>query len=407
MYGYVKEPMMNRRQFLILFLCSLMPWWVGSGLMPLLPLYAARLGASPALVGNYLSLIFFALAAGTVLGGWIAAKVRSYRALMMAMAAVAASAAWLMGQTPVLWQFILLNTLLWFVNGISLALVMIIAGQITAQQARGRTFGLLAMTSALGGVLGGPTGFIADRWGYPLLFTLAAGIMGLQLVAAVFLRNPTQPAPAPTSLPVEPRVQPRHRATPASAFLLLVAAALLFSTGGFAGTLGRSLAMEAQGFAGSTITLIAAMGSAIGLMVNPLIGRYSDRVDRRPLLCLIYLAGGLALVVMAYANSVGDFMVVAVLTALSGAERSVSAALASDLLPAQGLGRGLSLFDGVKWIGGVVGLAGTGYVIQSLGVAHALLVSALLPVFALVLILFLRKGDSNAAPVPAPQLEAT
>ncbi len=395
---------MSRRQFFILFLCSLMPWWVGSGLMPLLPLYAARLGASPALVGNYLSLIFFALAAGTVLGGWLAAKVRRHRVLMMAMGIAAAPAAWMMGQVTAIWPLIALNALLWFVTGISLALVTIIAGQSTAQHERGRVFGLLAMTSALGGVLGGPTGIVADQWGYSVLFALAACIWVFQVVAAAFLHNPTQDArtPKPAQLPTH---LPGGSTPPASAFLVLLAAALLFSTGGFAGTLGRSLSMEAQGFSSATITMIAALGSGIGLMVNPLVGRLSDRVDRRPLLCLIYMAGGLALVVMAYSNTSIEFTLVAVLTALSGAERSVSSALASDLLPTHGLGRGLSLFDGVKWIGGVVGLAGAGYVIQLLGLTQALLVSALLPGLALVLILFLRTTAVDATSVPAPQLE--
>jgi MFS family permease len=163
--------------------------------------------------------------------------------------------------------------------------------------------------------------------------------------------------------------------------------------------------MEAQGFASSTITLLAALGAGIGLVVNPLLGGLSDRVGRSWLLCIVYLTGALALVMMAYSHTSLDFTVVAVLTALSGAERAISSALVSDLLPVHARSRGLALFDSVKWLGGVVGLAGTGYVIQLLGLSQALLVSALLPAAAITLLLVLRLQRRTAVQRPAAHLE--
>jgi MFS family permease len=108
---------------------------------------------------------------------------------------------------------------------------------------------------------------------------------------------------------------------------------------------------------------------------------------------------------MAYSHTSFDFIVVAVLTALSGAERAISSALVSDLLPVHTRSRGLPLFDSVKWLGAVVGLAGTGYVIQLLGLAQALLVSALLPAAAITLLLVLRVERRAAVQLPAAHLE--
>jgi MFS transporter, DHA1 family, multidrug resistance protein len=386
---------MNRRLFSVLSLCSLIPWWIGSGLMPLLPLYAARLGASPALVGSYLSFIFLALAVGTVVGGWLAARVRRYGELLVLVGVISVPVTWLMGHVTHVWQLILLNATLWFGSGITLALVAIIAGQRAAGHERGRIFGVLAMTSALGGVLGGPSGIIVDRWGYSVLFALAASISLGQIGAALFLQNPT-------TLDLTPRPAQTTGDTPrlAAAFWLLLVAALLFSSGGFAGTLARSLVMEAQGFSGAVITWTAALGSGIGLILNPLFGHLSDHINRRWLLCFIYLAGGLALVVTAYADSLLDFVLVAALIAVSGTERAISTALLSDYLPPTALSRGLSLFDAIKWIGGVVGLSGASYLILFFGLQHALLISAGLPLLASALLLRGRTPAAEPAATP-------
>ena len=42
---------MEKRQLFILFFCSLIIWIVGNGLLPLLPVYAVRLGASSTQAG--------------------------------------------------------------------------------------------------------------------------------------------------------------------------------------------------------------------------------------------------------------------------------------------------------------------------------------------------------------------
>jgi hypothetical protein len=46
---------MNKRHFVALFLASLVPSIVGAGALPLLPIYAAELGAPPAIAGYYMA----------------------------------------------------------------------------------------------------------------------------------------------------------------------------------------------------------------------------------------------------------------------------------------------------------------------------------------------------------------
>lgn len=389
---------MNRRILILLFVCSLVPWWIGAGLMPLLPLYAAQLGATPGLVGSYLSLIFVALAVGTVMGGRLAGAVRRQRELLALVAAAGLPTTLLMGQVTHVWQLIVLNAGLWFVHGLVLALVVATTGRATAERARGRVFGLLAMTGPLGGLLGAPMGAIADHWGYGMLFALAASLWPVAVVAALALpvvATGSASRPAQTTAPA---------ARLGGAFWQLMAAGLLYSTGGFAVALGQSLAMSGQGFAAATISVVAALGSAVGLFVLPLAGRLADRVDRRTLLAGTYLVGAAALVGAAMAGSFPGFVLVSVLMAVSGADRAVAAALAGDLVPAAGLGRGLSLLDAAKWIGGVVGLSGTGYLIAAWGLRPALLICAGLPLLAAGLLLSARRKPAAAPHAPSWQV---
>ena len=62
---------MSRKQFFALFLCNLTPFIVGAGALPLLPVYAADLGAPPAVTGYYLAFSYLALTVGTLVAGWL------------------------------------------------------------------------------------------------------------------------------------------------------------------------------------------------------------------------------------------------------------------------------------------------------------------------------------------------
>ena len=396
---------MNRRQFLVLFLCNLIPWWVGSGLVSLLPLYAARLGASPAVVGNYLSFLFLALAAGTMAGGWLAPKVRNFRQLLIVLGASSAVAILLMGYVTTIWQLILLSIAGWFSSGITGSLVTILVSEHAEKDKRGHTFGLITMATSLGGLLGGVSGFIVDHWGYFCLFVLAGATWLVQLLVASFLINPSQMTGQKAIAQSQQAQNGENSTRFAIPLLLLVAGALLVSIASFAGFLGRTLTMEANGFPNATITLIAALGSGVGLVINPLLGRFSDRGGRRLFLGILYVAGALALVITIYSRTATDFFIVAIVLAFSAAERGISVALVSDFVPAHALSRSLSIFESVKWLGGVVGLAGTGYAIEQMGLVQTLLFSTLLPVLAALLLLFLRAGKAPIGHLPAPQLD--
>jgi len=139
----------------------------------------------------------------------------------------------------------------------------------------------------------------------------------------------------------------------------------LIGPGGIGKTRLAAQAMAERQQAGCAVS--AGLGSATGLMWSPVIGRLSDRVNRVYLLCLIYAIGVLALIMLARNSTLVGFIIVSALMAVNGAERAVSSALIIDLLPSHALNRGISFLDAAKWIGGVIGFAGTGYAIQFMG----------------------------------------
>ncbi|MCB0226087.1 MAG: hypothetical protein KDI02_20530, partial [Anaerolineae bacterium] len=73
---------MAKKQLLALFFCNLIIWSLGNGLVPLLPVYAATLGTTPAVIGYYMAASYLAMALGTIATGRLVEWVGSYKRLL-------------------------------------------------------------------------------------------------------------------------------------------------------------------------------------------------------------------------------------------------------------------------------------------------------------------------------------
>src|SRR5512139_3000663 len=181
---------MSKKQLSALFICSLIPWTLGNGLLPLLPVYASELGASPALAGYYLAFSYLALALGTLAAGWLSDRFQKRKRWLIFTGLVNLPLIWLMGQASNVWQLAALTAVVWLLGGLALALTMILAGLFAGPEERGSIFGILALTNGLGAVLGGlGFGTIADRWGYPALFAVLAGVAAILPFAGLWLED--------------------------------------------------------------------------------------------------------------------------------------------------------------------------------------------------------------------------
>lgn len=376
---------MTRQQQYTLLLANLILWTYGNAIMAIWPLYAVTLGATPALTGSFLALAFLGMSVGALATGWINGRWQRPRTLYTTAILLGIPAALLLAKATAVWHLATGTALGFTAAGVGLALINISAGQHAGAHERGRIFGLLALMMALGAVLGNLiAGPVVDHWGYRSLFRLLGTLWLLQLLPAYWLpqrqgneANDKGPATVP---------RPDSQQQPGSLFLLLLVAQLLLSASGFAMNLGRTMLMNVLGFTPTTVTLTAAVGSAGALVLNPLVGRLSDRIERTLLLVLGYGLLAVSLALMAGAQMVPVFLIAALLAAVGNAGRVVEPALVADVVPAPLLDGRMALFGATGWAGAVLGLAGTGYAVQWIGLRPALLVAATIPLMAVLLL---------------------
>jgi MFS family permease len=379
---------MNRKSLAGLFLCNLVAFSYGNGFLPLMPLYARRFGANNEAAGYYIALSYFFLAAGTFLGGRLSDGAKNRRALLAAFGFLAVPLTWLLGNVSTIWQLALVNGAQWLVLGACFALVGAIAGRDARAEERGKVFGILGTTISLGSLTGGLTvGRMADAWGYPVMFSILAGLFLLIPVAALLA---IREAPSPSG---NPGIPERGAGVPLFSFglLLLLAAEILTMVSNGEGNLGRSLAMSSS-FTSAAITSTAAVGGVVSLPLPFLMGWLSDRVGRKPMMIASSLFGSANLLLLLVSRSWWAFCAVAALNSLMAIGISVGPAMVADVVRREKVGAGISLFQSSVWVGMIIGFSGSGLAFQRLGIPFGLESGAAVALLAIPLFLLGRAG---------------
>jgi len=382
---------MKKEQLYVLFLCSLVPWTIGNGVTPLLPVYASELGSKPSFIGFYLSIAWLALTVGTFTAGWLSDRFQKRKAILIGAGTLAVPAAWLMGQVTSAWQLAVLTSLLWFLGGITLTLLMTIAGLFAGEHERGKIFGILTLTEAIGTILGGfTTGNIVDRWGYETLFFFVAFLQGLLPLIGIFLEDKT------ASQEEEEAVENVGSRLGVSFYLILLAYTIV-SVAFFVYTLGESLYMYSLNFSLADITGAGAVSALVSLPVIPYAGRLADRFNRKLLLVLCFFIGGCSLIILSMSTQLWHFWVAGTLAITQGyAGTTIGLALTADIVPKESLGKGVAMFHSTYWIGGIVGFSLAGLAIETLGTRTSFIVSAMV-VFSAILLVFLAQRQPAMA----------
>lgn len=358
---------MKNKQLVYLFFCNFAVFFIGGALLPLLPLYATELGASSTLTGLYLGIIYLAIAAGTMLAGWLAESLPP-KSLFVGAGSLGVPMLVLHGQVTTFWQLILLTSTVWFCAGIGTALVSVFISLHADNQHRGKSFSLMFLARPLGSVLGGLTAGQLVAWqGYPLLFVVLGAVWaGWPVVALIAVEYKSAARPI-RSVEIIKEVRP---AQPGLAFHLLLLAAFLSTTVVYFGRLGTSLSMQLLNFSPQVVANTAAAGALVTIPITPVIGTLSDRLGRKIVLILCYLLAAAGVLTLSLATESWHFGLATVfLLVTNSANGSAAAALATDLLDRKTLSRSLPWLNGVTWFGGVAGFAGAGYIIDNLGAA--------------------------------------
>jgi len=374
--------MMSKIQFAALFCCSLVIWTVGNGLIPLLPVYVGRLGASASVIGYSLSVIYLALATGTILAGWLSDRFQRRKLFFIMSGLGAALALWLVGRTVNIWVATSLFAVAWFLGGMGLSLLSILTGLFAPSGKRGRIFGLLASTGGLGALTGFAFGPIADLYGYSGMFALVAIFSISAPLAGFLLKDAARETRRKLSV---------NRHVGASVMLLLVASTLA-GIASFVGLLGRSLVMNQVGFNSAAISSTSAIGGAVTLPLPFLFGALSDRVGRKRLLALCFAMAIIGMLALAVSSLIWHFWVAYSFLTVLSASSGVGYAFVTDLTPRKYLGTNISLYGATTWLGGIVGFAIAGILMQIVGSSFTFLLGALLLLVALFLLMGIRQN---------------
>jgi MFS family permease len=167
--------MMAKKQLIALFFCSLVLWTILLSILNLLPVHAVHLGADEARAGNLLAFAFAALTVGTLLAGWLSDKLQRRKSMLILVGSLNVPATWLMGRAEEFWQLAILTAIVYFLIGMGSVTINILAGLFAGASERGKIFGILAINTSLGALIGGViSGRIVDDWGYPALFLSAS-----------------------------------------------------------------------------------------------------------------------------------------------------------------------------------------------------------------------------------------
>ena len=381
---------MKMKQMVSLFIISLSLWTVGVGLVPLLPLYAEKLGADPSVVGYYLAFCYVAIACGAMAAGWVSDGLQGRKLPLLIIGILSIPATWLMSQAREIISLSLLTAVLWFCGGFGLSGAGILTGLSAREDERGKYFGILSLTSGLGTLIGGlSTGYIVDHWGYSVLFMILAGFLVIWPIANLFLTEvETKPA--------EKKAGPEKTPGLGRPFYLLLSASLIAAVTGFIVTLVRSLVMNDMGFGATAIGSTGAIGGLVTLPLPLLVGWLSDRRGRKVFLYIGYGIGAASVAVLAFSTALWHFWVFALLQSLSGCLTGpVGNALATDVLPPQALGKGLGVFSTAGWIGGIVGFALGGLALKSLGLTPTLGIAIGMSLAAMLLLIPIRPREKS------------
>ena len=293
---------MVTRRLLALFLCNFAILFVGFGVFPLLPVYAAEFGATPTLIGVYLAVTYLAITLGNLLTSWLSGRV-SRKAVFVAAGMIGVPALFLLGQVTTLWQVVVLTSVVWFTGGVGLSLVSVFIGLHADEGNRGRWFSLIALTNPLAAVIGGSFVAWMVAWqGYSLMFA------SLGLVYAIWpLVGLWEVQDKPVTKAARPEAIKSSNLSPGKGYHWLLLAVLLSALTVSVVRLGLSLSMKAIHFSPAVIAGTNVVGGLVTIPVLLGFGALSDRLGRRLFLILGFLLAALSGVILATAGQFWHF----------------------------------------------------------------------------------------------------
>jgi MFS family permease len=363
-----------------------------SVMLPLLPLYATELGASPFVLGLLTGAFAVTNAIGQLGSGFLAERWGARRmmgaglgfyASMNALIATAISAPWLLG-----WR-----TLAGFGGGAMIVSERIYLAQVVEPARRAFANGIVSAGQSAGTVLGPVVGGVAASiGGLRAPFVIVAATSAVALIGTLFL-------PAPKRTSTDSDVD--RAAAPVDlrplAILLLANLALLASYGGFITTYA-TLATTRLGWTVVDVGIAFSFFGAGSILLGPWLAHLADRIGRRAIATL----APLALVAVGAALVIGlpQPVIYGIAILAGGGLTAFSAswyALLADSAGPHRMGRVFGIVNAASTIGIVIGSVTAAELWTRIDISAGMLVGVVAPLVSVAAMLAFRP---RAVPSP-------
>jgi MFS family permease len=289
-------------------------------LIPLLPFYAEKLGASPTAVGLLVSTYAFCqLLSGPFLGRWSDRTGRKPLLIVSQLGTFASRL--LLAGAGALWVVYLARIIDGLTAG-NLVLAQAYISDVTEPENRTRSFALIGISFGIGFLLGPAISGALSGFGLAVPILVSAGLSAVSILATVFLLPSTRPvadegAPGPAGrrLPLFAwREYVRYFARPGLSRLLLeffcFVMAFAAFTGGLALFLERRLTWKGHPFGAREVGFVFAYAGFLGILVQSFLGKLVRRVGEPWL-----VAAGFASMAVGYGLLAGVYMLPLLLVA--------------------------------------------------------------------------------------------
>jgi MFS family permease len=269
-------------------------------ILPLLPFYAEKLGASPTAVGFLVSAYAFCqLLSGPFLGRW-SDRIGRKPLLVVSQLGTFASRLLLAG-AGTLWLVYLARIIDGLTAG-NLVLAQAYISDVTEPENRTRSFAIIGISFGIGFLLGPAISGVLSPLGLAVPILLSAALSAVSVLATIFLLPDTKPVVDPgASGPAGRRLSllawgeyAQYFRRPGLSRLLLeffcFVMAFAAFTGGLALFLERRLTWNGRPFQAREVGFVFAYAGLLGIFVQTLLGRLVKRFGERWLVAAGFLS---------------------------------------------------------------------------------------------------------------------
>jgi MFS family permease len=368
-------------------------------MLPLLPIYARELGASPFVLGLLTSAFAVTNGLSQLSAGFFLDRFGSRRFITGGLGLYAAANALIATATSAVF-LIAWRAASGIGGGVLIIAERVYIAEVTPSERRAFANGILS-SAASAGMVAGPMvgGVVAHLLGLRGVFLLVAATSGLALIASLFLPRPARPS-AHDAAQQSSRLRSADLPLGPIGVLALVNTAVFAGYGGFITTYGP-LAVERLLWTPLEVGLAFSGFGAGSILLGPPLSHLADRTGRRRVAILATIP--VALFGLSIVLAWPRLLIYAVTVLAGGGLTAFSAswfALLADVSPERVRGRIFGVVNGISSLGIVAGAMLAAFLWEQVSLAAGMISSSVAILVAGALLFAFRQPPGDVTPSP-------